>query len=488
MATTTTQEPLAGHDQDPIVRDKLYIGGEWVEPSGDGVLEVIDSTTEQVMGSVPQGTPDDLDKAVAAARAAFDGWSQTPLDERVAACAAIGQQLAARSAEIAALIAREVGMPIELATMIQAGLPTMDFASMTEVAERTAWEEQVGNSLVVREPVGVVGCITPWNYPLHQICAKVAPALAAGCTVVVKPSEVTPLNAFVLAEIVHDVGLPAGVFNLVPGVGPTVGEAMAAHPDIDMISFTGSTRAGKRVSEVAAGTVKRVALELGGKSPNVILDDADLMRAVPDGIGKCFLNSGQTCSALTRMLVPRERLPEVEAIAAATLEHFPVGDPLTPGSALGPLVSDAQRERVRGYIRRGVEEGARVVAGGDEAPEGHETGYFVKPTVFSDVTPDMTIAQEEIFGPVLAIIPYDSEDDAIRIANDTIYGLAGGVWSGDSERAQRVARRLRTGQIEVNGAAFNPLAPFGGYKQSGHGRELGTFGLEEFLETKSIQL
>jgi acyl-CoA reductase-like NAD-dependent aldehyde dehydrogenase len=410
------------------------------------------------------------------------------LDERVAACSAIAQQLAARSAEIAALIAREVGMPIELATMIQAGLPTMDFASMADVAERTEWESRVGNSLVVREPVGVVGCITPWNYPLHQICAKVAPALAAGCTVVVKPSEVTPLNAFVLAEIVHDVGLPAGVFNLVPGLGPVVGEAMAAHPDVDMVSFTGSTRAGKRVSEVASGTVKRVALELGGKSPNVILDDADLMRAVPDGIGKCFLNSGQTCSALTRMLVPRSKLPEVEAIAAATLEHFPVGDPLTPGSALGPLVSDAQRERVRGYIRRGVEEGARLVAGGEEAPEGHSEGYFVQPTVFSDVKPDMTIAQEEIFGPVLAIIPYDDEEEAVRIANDTVYGLAGGVWSGSSERAQAVARRLRTGQIEINGAAFNPLAPFGGYKQSGHGRELGTFGLEEFLETKSIQL
>ena len=488
MATTTTQEPLAGHDQDPIVRDKLYIGGEWVDPSGDGVLEVIDSTTEQVMGRVPEGTAADVDRAVAAARAAFDEWSVVPLDERVALCAAIGQGLAARSEEIAELISREVGMPIELSTMIQAGLPTMDFASIPDVAERTAWEEQVGNSLVVREPVGVVGCITPWNYPLHQLCAKVAPALAAGCTVVAKPSEITPLNAFVLAEICESVGLPAGVFNLVPGLGPVVGEALAAHPDVDMVSFTGSTRAGKRVSEVASGTVKRVALELGGKSPNVILDDADLMRAVPDGIGKCFLNSGQTCSALTRMLVPRERLPEVEAIAAATVEHFPVGDPLVAGSALGPLVSEAQRERVRGYIRQGVSEGARVVVGGEEAPEGYAEGYFVQPTVFSDVTPEMTIAQEEIFGPVLAIIPYDSEEDAVRIANDTVYGLAGGVWSGSAERAQAVARRLRTGQVEINGAAFNPLAPFGGYKQSGHGRELGTFGLEEFLETKSIQV
>src|SRR4051812_42898149 len=488
MATTTTQEPLAGHDEDPIVRDKLFIGGEWVEPAGDGRLEVIDSTTEQVMGSVPEGTAEDVDRAVAAARAAFDEWAQTPLEQRVAACAGIGQQLAARGNEIAALIAREVGMPIELATMIQAGLPTMDFASIPDVAERTEWEQRVGNSLVVREPVGVVGCITPWNYPLHQICAKVAPALAAGCCVVVKRSEVTPLNAFVLAEIVDSVGLPPGVFNLVPGLGPVVGEAMAAHPDIDMVSFTGSTRAGKRVSEVASSTVKRVALELGGKSPNVILDDADLMRAVPDGIGKCFLNSGQTCSALTRMLVPRERLPEVEAIAAATIPHFAVGDPLVPGAMLGPLVSDAQRERVRGYIRRGVEEGARVVVGGEESPEGHDTGYFVQPTVFSDVTPDMTIAQEEIFGPVLAIIPYDSEEDAVRIANDTVYGLAGGVWSADPERAQRVARRLRTGQVEINGATFNPLAPFGGYKQSGNSRELGKFGLEEFLEVKAIQM
>src|SRR3954447_1411545 len=488
MATTTTQEPLAGHDQDPIVCVKLYIGGEWVSPSGDGSLDVIDSTTEQGMGRVPEGTAADVARAVAAARAAFEEWSQVPLEQRVAACAAIGQQLAARSAEIAALISREVGMPIELSTMIQAGLPTMDFASMPEVAARTAWEEQVGNSLIVREPVGVVGCITPWNYPLHQLCAKVAPALAAGCAVVAKPSEVTPLTAFVLAEIMDEVGLPPGLFNLVPGYGQTVGEAIAAHPGIDMVSFTGSTRAGKRVAEVASGTVKRVALELGGKSPNVILDDADLLKAVPDGLGKCFLNSGQTCSALTRMLVPRARLAEVEQIAAAALPHFPVGDPLQPGNTMGPLVSDTQRERVRGYIRKGVEEGAKLVAGGEDPPEGAERGYFVQPTIFSEVTPEMTIAQEEIFGPVLVLMPYEDDEDAVRLANATIYGLAGGVWSGDEDRARRVARRLRTGQVEINGAAFNPLAPFGGYKQSGHGRELGRFGLEEFLETKAIQL
>src|SRR3954470_13419507 len=488
MATQTPQAPALTHDAESIVRDRLYIGGEWVEPLGDGVLEVVDSTTEKVMGRVPEGTAADVDRAVAAARTAFEVWSQVPAYDRAQTCLGIGMKLAERSEEIAALVSREVGMPIELSAQIQAGLPTMSFMAQLELVEQTAWEEQVGNSLIVREPVGVVGCITPWNYPLHQLAAKVAPALAAGCTVVAKPSEITPLNAFVLAEIVDSLGLPPGIFNLVPGVGPVVGEAMAAHPGIDMISFTGSTRAGKRVSEVAAATVKRVALELGGKSPNVILDDADLMKAVPDGLGKCFLNSGQTCSALTRMLVPRERLAEAEAIAGAALPHFAVGDPLQPGHTLGPLVSDAQRERVRGYIRKGIEEGAKVVAGGEEPPEGLEEGYFVQPTVFSDVTPEMTIAQEEIFGPVLVLMPYDDEDDAIRIANDTIYGLAGGVWSGDEERARRVARRIRTGQVEINGAAFNPLPPFGGYKQSGHGRELGKFGLEEFLETKAIQL
>jgi aldehyde dehydrogenase (NAD+) len=488
MAVETQAAAQPTHDAEPIVRDRLYIGGEWVEPHGSGTFEVIDATTEEVMGTIPGGDAEDVDRAVKAARAAFEQWSQVPAHERAEACAAIGAKLAERSEEIALLISREVGMPLNLAAMIQAGLPAMDFSSMPAVVEETQWEEQVGNSLVVREPVGVVGCITPWNYPLHQVCAKVAPALTAGCAVIVKQSEVKPLSAFVLAEIIDELDLPAGVFNLVSGDGPSVGEALAAHPDIDMVSFTGSTRAGRRVSEVAAGTVKRVALELGGKSPNVILDDADLQAAVVDGIGKCYLNSGQTCSALTRMLVPREMLEAAEQIAAAAVEQIKVGDPLDPESQLGPLVSEAQRERVGGYIKKGQEEGAKLVAGGDGAPEGLDRGYFVKPTVFSDVRPDMTIAQEEIFGPVLVLMPYDDEEDAVRIANDSIYGLAGGVWSGDPEHAKRVARRIRTGQIEINGATFNPLAPFGGFKQSGHGRELGKFGLEEFLEVKSLQL
>jgi len=354
--------------------------------------------------------------------------------------------------------------------------------------EEIAWEEEIGHSRVLREPVGVLGAITPWNYPLNQIAAKVAPALAAGCTVVLKPSEVVPLNAFILAETIEAAGLPAGVFNLVTGTGPVVGEAVAGHPGVDMVSFTGSTRAGRRVSELASATVKPVAMELGGKSPNVILDDADLARAVPDGVAKCFLNSGQTCSALTRMLVPRAKLAEAEELAAQAAESFTPGDPFEGSTRLGPLVSDVQRERVRGYIRKGEEEGAKLLTGGAEPPEGLERGYFVRPTVFSEVTPEMTIAQEEIFGPVLVIQPYEDDDDAVRIANATVYGLAGGVWSADTERAIAVAKRIRTGQIEINGAAFNPLAPFGGYKQSGHGRENGRYAIEELLQVKSLQL
>jgi acyl-CoA reductase-like NAD-dependent aldehyde dehydrogenase len=475
---------------EPIVRDAFYIGGEWVSASDRETVDVFDSTTEEVVGTVALGTAEDVDRAVTAARAGFAAWSQTSIEERQDALRAITAGLQERADEIAALVSREVGMPLGLSKMIQAGLPIMDFGSMVNLLDEVELEEPVGNSLIVREPVGVVGCITPWNYPLHQICAKVAPAIAAGCSVVVKPSEVAPLNAFILAEVIHETGvLPAGVFNLVPGYGPVVGEAMAAHPGVDMISFTGSTRAGKRVSEVAAGTVKRVALELGGKSPYVILPDTtDMQQAVINGVGKCYLNSGQTCSALTRMLVPRERLPEVEMIAKAVAESSTTGDPFEETTRLGPLISDVQRERVRGYIQKGIDEGAKLIAGGPDAPDDLPTGYFVKPTVFSEVTPEMTIAQEEIFGPVLSIIPYDTEDEAAEIANNTIYGLAGGVWSDDAEHAKQFARRLRTGQVEINGATFNPLAPFGGYKQSGHGRELGPFGLDEFFEVKAIQL
>jgi aldehyde dehydrogenase (NAD+)/betaine-aldehyde dehydrogenase len=475
---------------EPIVRDAFYIGGEWVPADGRDSADVIDATTEEVVGTVALGTPEDVDRAVAAARAGFDAWSQTPVEERIEALRAITAGLQERAEEIATLVSREVGMPIGLSRMIQAGLPIMSFGSMVNLLDDLELEQHVGNSLIVREPVGVVGCITPWNYPLHQICAKVAPAIAAGCSVLVKPSEVTPLNAFILAEVIDaaDV-LPPGVFNLVPGLGPVVGEAIAAHPGVDMVSFTGSTRAGRRVSEVASQTVKRVALELGGKSPYVVLPDTtDMQQAVINGIQKCYLNSGQTCSALTRMLVPRERLPEVEAIAKAVVEATSIGDPFEESSALGPLVSDTQRDRVRSYIQKGIDEGAKLVAGGPEAPEDKPTGYFVKPTVFSDVTPDMTIAQEEIFGPVLSIMAYDSEEQAADIANDTMYGLAGGVWSDDAEHAKQFARRLRTGQVEINGATFNPLAPFGGYKQSGHGRELGPFGLDEYFEIKAIQL
>jgi acyl-CoA reductase-like NAD-dependent aldehyde dehydrogenase len=468
--------------------DKLYINGSWVDPAGSGTIDVISASTEAVMGRVPEGTPADVDRAVAAARGAFDDWSQTAKDERGKYLQRLGEGLAARMTDIATTIAGEVGMPMRLSQMIQAGLPTAVMSSYPQILEEFAFEEQINNSLVVREAVGVVGCITPWNYPLHQIVAKVAPALAAGCAVVLKPSEVAPLNAFILAEIVDEVGLPAGVFNLVSGVGAVVGEAIAAHPGIDMVSFTGSTRAGKRVAELAAQTVKRVALELGGKSANVILDDANLELAVKAGVNNAFLNSGQTCTAWTRMLVPRAKQQEAERIAAEAAASLTPGDPFGEAARLGPLVSDAQRDRVRGYIRKGVEEGARLVIGGDEPPEGLDTGYYVRPTVFADVRSDMTIAQEEIFGPVLSILPYDDEDDAVRIANDTVYGLAGGVWSGDPERAKAVARRLRTGQVDINGGGFNFMAPFGGYKQSGLGRELGRHGLEEFLETKSLQL
>jgi betaine-aldehyde dehydrogenase len=478
----------ASQKQDAIIHDKFYVNGKWVEPEGKGSIDVINSTTEEVMGRVPEGTPEDANRAVAAARQAFDSWSETAPAKRASYISRIAEGLAARQKEIAAIIAAEVGMPLPLATAVQAGLPAMVAGSYAKLVSEFQFEEQIGNSLVVKEPVGVVGCITPWNYPLHQVVAKIAPAISAGCTVVLKPSEVAPLTAFILAEIIDEAGLPAGVFNLVTGYGPVVGEAIASHPEVDMVSFTGSTRAGKRVSELAAQTVKRVALELGGKSASIVLDDADIEKAVRGSVNNCYFNSGQTCSAHTRLLVPKEKQEEAIKIAKEAAESFTLGDPREGQAKLGPLVSETQRERVRSYIKKGIAEGATLVTGGADAPEGLERGYFVRPTVFANVRPDMTIAQEEIFGPVLSIIPYDTEDDAVRIANSTIYGLAGGVWSSDVDHAKRVARRLRTGQVDINGGSFNPMAPFGGYKQSGNGRELGRYGFEEYLETKSLQL
>jgi acyl-CoA reductase-like NAD-dependent aldehyde dehydrogenase len=471
--------------------DKMYINGSWVSPQGPGSIDVFDSTNGEVVGRIPNGNAADVEAAAQAASAAFPGWSAKSVEERAKFCQQISEGLAGRADEIATIITREAGMPKWLSLIVQAGLPINAFATAGHLAETYEYETTIGSSLVVKEPVGVVGAITPWNYPLNQIAAKVAYAMAAGCTVVLKPSEVAPLDAFLLAEVIHDVGVPAGVFNLVSGTGIEVGEAISRHPLVDMISFTGSTRAGKAVVVAASETLKRVSLELGGKSANILLDDLDdetFERAVRDGVGKAFLNSGQTCNALTRMLVPASRLAAAEGFAADEAEtKFRPQDPFADFAMLGPLASQAQVDRVNNYIQKGIDEGAKLVTGGTGVPEGLEVGYYVKPTVFSEVRNDMTIAQEEIFGPVLSILPYETESEAIAIANDSPYGLGGGVW-GESGRAKAVAHQIRTGQVEINGAPFNPSAPFGGYKQSGYGREHGIHGFEEFLETKSIQL
>ncbi|MGH9281432.1 MAG: aldehyde dehydrogenase family protein, partial [Acidimicrobiales bacterium] len=414
-------------------------------------------------------------------------WSATPPAERAGWAARLGEALQAHMAELGQVITEELGMPVNLATMIQVGLPVMTLSSLPGLVEGFPFEERIGNSVVTREPVGVVGAITPWNYPLHQMAAKVGPALAAGCTLVLKPSELVPSVAFLLAGLAHDAGLPAGMLNLVSGEADA-GEALVVAPGVDMVSFTGSTAVGRRVGALAADTVKRVSLELGGKSPNLILADADLGHAVTAGVTSAFLNSGQTCSALTRMLVPRSRLSEVEELAAERASHYVPGDPFAPGTRLGPLASSRQRERVQGYIRSGLEEGARLVSGGPETPEGVDRGWYVRATVLSDVQPWMRVAREEIFGPVLSILPYDTEEEAVEMANDSDYGLHAAVWSGDGARALAVGRRLQSGMVEINGGMMNPLAPWGGRKQSGNGRELGRAGLEEFLEYKSLQL
>ena len=465
-------------------RREIYVDGRWVASTGTGTITIVDPTTARPLGSVPAGSAADVDAAVTAATDAFPAWADVPAAERGRWLSEIADALERRSAELAELIALEVGMPE--AQCLEEQIPVEDFRINAELARTHPFEEELSGTRVLYEPVGVVAAITPWNYPLSQIAAKVAPALAAGCTVVVKPSEVAPLNAFALAEIADEVRLPPGVLNVISGDGPAVGEALVTHPGVDMVSFTGSSRAGRRIGALALDRVARVTLELGGKSPLVILDDADLVEAVTYGVHDCFTNSGQACNALTRMLVPRAAAADAAALAGRIAAEVVVGDPLDPGTDLGPLVSEVQLERVRAYIRQGLAEGATLVTGGPDRPPGVGDGYFVRPTVFADVTNDMTIAREEIFGPVLAIIAYDDEAQAVEIANDTDYGLWAGVWSGDSRRGERVARRIRAGGVSINGAEGSGWAPFGGYKQSGIGREMGSFGLTEYLEVKAL--
>ena len=467
-------------------RQKFYINGEWVEPSTSATLEVINPATEEPIDTIALGGPADVDKAVAAAKAAFETFSQTSREERVALLEQIIATYSARMGEVAAVISQEMGAPMPLANAAQAPAGVGHFMTTLEVLKTFEFEEDIGTSHVVREPAGVCGFITPWNWPINQIACKVAPALAAGCTMVLKPSEVAPFNAILFTEILDEAGVPAGVFNLVNGDGPTVGVALSSHPDVDMMSFTGSTRAGIEVARNAAPTVKRVAQELGGKSANIILDDADFQAAISrDVFGMC-MNSGQSCNAPTRMLVPNARMDEAAAIAKAAAENVKVGAPDAEGTTIGPVVSEVQFNKIQGLIEKGIEEGAKLETGGPGRPDGLNQGYYVKPTVFSHVTNDMTIAREEIFGPVLSLIGYEDDEDAVRIANDTVYGLSGYISSGDPERAKAIARQIRSGNVHLNGAPVDQLAPFGGYKQSGNGREWGSHGFEEFLEVKAI--
>jgi aldehyde dehydrogenase (NAD+) len=466
--------------------DKHYYDGAWQASTGSETIAVISSATEAEIARVPRGTAADVDHAVRAARRGFESWSRLNVEERAQWLEKLAAAMKTRAPQIAEAISHEVGTALGYATKVQVEFPIMMIGMNAKFIREAKLQEELGNSLIIKEPVGVVGCITPWNYPLHQIVCKIAPAFAAGCTVVLKPAELAPLSAFFLAEAAHEIGLPKGVFNVVSGSGRVVGEAIVAHPDVDMVSFTGSLQAGRRIAAVAGDGIKKVCLELGGKSAFVVLDDAPFDKAVPAGVNNCMQNSGQTCSAWTRMIVPRRRHDEAVEVAKAQLAKLTLGDPFDKNTRLGPLASAAQRDTVLDYIEAGKKEGAKVVAGGGR-PSQFATGYYVEPTIFANVDNKMTIAQEEIFGPVLSIIPYDTDAEAVAIANDSPYGLAGGVWAGSEERALDVAKQLRTGQVDINGGRFNVLAPFGGYKKSGIGREIGPLAIEEFFQLKSIQ-
>ncbi|WP_375202793.1 aldehyde dehydrogenase family protein [Hyphococcus sp.] len=463
---------------------KFYIGGEWIEPKGAKALDVINPATEKVVGKISLGSAADVDAAVKAARTAFDSWSQTSVDVRIAMTLKIAEIYQKRAGEIGEAISEEMGAPAWLAGGPQAMSAVGHLMTAVEAMKNFKFEEDKGGSHIVKEPIGVCGFITPWNWPMNQLAAKFAPAILTGCTIVHKPSEIAPFSAYLFAEILDEAGLPAGVYNLVNGDGPTVGAAISSHSDIDMVSFTGSTRAGVEVAKAAAPSVKRVHQELGGKSPNIILEDADLGPAVAGSLATLMMNSGQSCLAPTRMIAPNSKMKEILEIAKKAVEDWTPGDPAT--AKMGPVVSEAQWNKIQGLIEKGVAEGATVVAGGPGKPEGLETGYYVKPTIFADVTNDMTIAREEIFGPVLVIIGYDTEEEAIKIANDTEYGLAGYVQSGDIDHARHVASKIRAGYININNSQMDFSVPFGGYKRSGNGREFGEHAFEEFLELKSV--